>query len=116
MRHAYNAHFDRSPKLLVLVYHRVLEQIQPNPLDTKVTLRTFKNQLDGLLRRYPVISLDEAIRQCRSGEIKAPIQAVVTFDDGYADNYEIAFPILREKGVCASFFLVTDYIEKKRPL
>lgn len=107
---------DREPKLIILLYHRVLPQIQYNPLNTIITENKFIKQIDVLAKKYPIISLTDAVNQCRSGQAKAKVQIVITFDDGYWDNYEIAFPILRKKGLSASFFLTTDYINDNRPL
>lgn len=109
--------FGRSqPKLLVLVYHRILPQIKFNPLYTIISLDAFIRQIDILVQRYPVISLNDVIKQRQSGRAKAKTQVVLTFDDGYRDNYEIVFPVLKQKGLPATFCLVTDYIDSGRPL
>jgi peptidoglycan/xylan/chitin deacetylase (PgdA/CDA1 family) len=39
---------------------------------------------------------------------------LVTFDDGYRDNYELAFPVLRRHGVSAAFFVVSGFIDQPR--
>ena len=46
--------------------------------------------------------------RCRDGRI------VVTFDDGYADNYEVAMPVLNHAGVPATFYVTVDCVENKR--
>lgn len=107
---------DRRPKLLVLAYHRVLTEAKFDPLGTAVSLKTFNKQIDCLARKYPVISLSQAITQCREGPTKAATQVVLTFDDGYHDNYEIVYPFLKRRGFPAAYFIVTDYIGKDRPL
>jgi peptidoglycan/xylan/chitin deacetylase (PgdA/CDA1 family) len=104
------------PKLLVLVYHRILPEVTFNPLNTIVSVRTFIQQLDILACKYPMISLQDAMAQCRSGRETAGVQVVLTFDDGYWDSYEVAFPILQRKGLPAAFFLVTNYIGSNRPV
>lgn len=114
--HLKNSLVDRQPKLLVLVYHRVLPYRAPNPLNTIVSRDTFTRQLEIIARRYPTISLGETVTQCRSGRAKAGVQVVLTFDDGYWDNYEVVLPILEAKGIPAAFFLATDYLEAGRPL
>jgi len=111
--HFKNVWCDRRPKLVVLTYHRILPYFDDNPLDTFISEKTFIRQIDFVERNYPVISLSEAMDQCRRGEAKRPIQVVLTFDDGYRDSYEVAFPILRRKGLPATFFIVTDYVGKK---
>jgi len=107
---------DFMPKLLVLVYHRILPEVTFNPLNTIVSVRTFIQQLDLLANKYPIVSLKDAIAQCRSGGETADVQIVLTFDDGYWDSYEVAFPILRKKGLPAAFFVVTNYIDSDRPV
>lgn len=107
---------DFMPKLLVLVYHRILPEVTFNPLNTIVSVRTFMQQLDTLASKYPIVSLKDAIAQCRSSGKKADVQVVLTFDDGYWDSYEVAFPILQKKGLPAAFFIVTNYIDSDRPV
>lgn len=107
---------DLMPKLLVLVYHRILPEVTFNPLNTVVSVRTFIRQLDTLACKYPMISLQDAMAQCRSGRETAGVQVVLTFDDGYWDSYEVAFPILQKKGLPAAFFVVTNYIDSDRPV
>lgn len=107
---------DRNPKLLVITYHRVKPETGPNPLNTIVSTETFVRQVEQIAGKMPVISLADAASQCRNGTIKRGIQAVLSFDDGYIDNYEIAFPLLKKKGLPAVFFLSTAYIGKGSPL
>ncbi|MFH0772368.1 MAG: polysaccharide deacetylase family protein [Candidatus Omnitrophota bacterium] len=114
--HFKNSFFDRQPKLLILTYHRALPEVKFNPLNTIIPLKTFKRQIDELAKKFPIISLGEAVNQRESGPIKDKIQVVLTFDDGYRDNYEIVFPILRKKGLPAVFFVPTDYVGSNMPV
>lgn len=114
--HFKNLFFDRQPKLLILTYHRALPEVRLNPLNTIVSLKAFKRQIDGLAKRFPIISLGDAVNQSGSGLIKDKIQVVLTFDDGYRDNYEIVFPILRKKGLPAVFFVPTNYAGSNMPV
>ncbi len=64
----------------------------------------------------PVLSLGHAVGALR-GETPLPSEAVVvTFDDGYADNYEVALPILDRLGLSATFFLATGFMDSPRTL
>jgi len=116
LRHWTNAWTDRRAKLLVVLYHRVLPEVLFNPFGATVSVATFRRQLETLARRFPVISLAQASAQCRAGVADAEVQIVLTFDDGYWDNYDIAFPLLQRMGLPAAFFVPTSYIESRRPL
>lgn len=107
---------DREPKFLILTYHRILLEAAFNPLNTIVPLKIFEKQIDVLARRFPVISLSEAVSQKRSGQAKNKVQIVLTFDDGYRDNYKTVFPLLSKKGLPAAFFVATGYIGSNAPL
>jgi peptidoglycan/xylan/chitin deacetylase (PgdA/CDA1 family) len=111
-----DAVFDRSPKLLVPVFHRIVPSIDGDPLNIMVSEKKFIRLIDALATRYPVISLSDAAGQAKAGRPKARCQVVVTFDDGYRDNHDVAFPILKRKGVPAAFFVATDYIGADAPL
>jgi Predicted xylanase/chitin deacetylase len=116
VNHWKNKLTDQKNKLLILLYHRVLPEVRFNSRNTVITEKTFIRQIDILRKRYPIISLTDAINQCHTGQAKAKVQVVLTFDDGYWDNYEVAFPILRERGLPATFFLTTDYVGKNEPV
>ena len=116
INHFRNCLTDRADKLIILVYHHILPKVKSNPLNTVVSLKTFIWQIEFLAKRYPVVSLSEAISQCRSGFAKSKTQVVLTFDDGYIDNYELVYSVLKQKGLPASFFIVAGCIDNAVPL
>lgn len=101
--------------LSIFLYHRVLPEVKFNPLQTLVTIKTFEKQLEGIASRYSILSMSETLRRINE-KIPFKNHAVLTFDDGYSDNYDIVFPILKKKGIPALFSIVTNYIGSGRPL
>jgi peptidoglycan/xylan/chitin deacetylase (PgdA/CDA1 family) len=90
---------------LILAYHSISEQRQDS---LAVRPGDFDRQMNWLRQHgYRSVTLRELMHQPipRGERI-----VVLTFDDGYADNYTVAFPILRQNGLVATIFLVTDYI------
>jgi peptidoglycan/xylan/chitin deacetylase (PgdA/CDA1 family) len=73
-----------------------------------VRARTLARQLDWVARRFRIVSLDELGEHLQSGGPPPRPLAAVTFDDGYRDVYEHAFPMLKRKGIPAAVFVVTD--------
>jgi peptidoglycan/xylan/chitin deacetylase (PgdA/CDA1 family) len=66
-----------------------------------------------LANHFNVLPLREAAQRLRNGTLPARA-ACVTFDDGYADNYTVALPILKQTGVPATFFIATAYLDGGR--
>lgn len=101
----------------ILMYHSVMEDPlrHENLLGRIVHSRAvFREQMELLARRYSPTSLDEVGRFVR-GECELPSHTVVvTFDDGYTDNYEVAAPILNEVGIPATFYVTVDCVERRR--
>lgn len=94
---------------LVLGYHRVLPD-GPVPRDggvpnMGVSVSTLERQLEFVGRRFRFVGLDELGAALEQGAGSG--LAAVTFDDGYADFYETAFPLLQRKGIPAAVFVVT---------
>jgi len=78
-----------------------------------VTLETFEKQIKYMSQHYNVLSLDMAIDMIRE---RTPIprkSIVITFDDGFKDNYEYAYPILKKYNLPATFFLADGFISKR---
>jgi peptidoglycan/xylan/chitin deacetylase (PgdA/CDA1 family) len=99
---------------LVLGYHRVVDDfagVASTEMASMLTSTTmFERHLDCLGRHFRFVTLDEVGAHVLSGEPFDQPVAAITFDDGYHDNYEHAFPILKRKGIPAAVFVVTDLI------
>jgi len=95
-------------KLFILIYHRVFDEpdfMQPGEVDKK----NFTWQM-GLIEKYfNVLSLPDAIERMEKGMLP-PRAVCITFDDGYADNYLNALPILKKKQLTATFFIASGYL------
>lgn len=95
--------------LAILQYHAVIRQPLQFPDWCFLDERTFRNQIAYVKRQFRVVTLREAVELLTSGAITEPTLAI-TFDDGYQNNYDIAFPILHEYECPATIFLSTRYI------
>lgn len=106
-------------KVTILMYHRVLTDdeargrfIQPGMY---VLESTFEKHVNYLKEHYMIISFKELLEYMNTNSLdKDQAYCVITFDDGWVDNYLNAFPILREHNVSATIFLVTSFIATNR--
>lgn len=99
-------------RLSILIYHRVLAR--PDPLfPDEIDALRFEQHLTQLRRGFTVLPLREAAHRLREGSLPARA-ACLTFDDGYADNAEIALPILLRHGMHATFFVATGFLNGGR--
>ncbi len=100
------------PFLLVVNYHRIGDA-HATPYDAgtfSCTTSTFVRQIQYLKRRFRIVDLHQATLIVH-GQLKITRPTVlITFDDGYLDNYEEAFPVLQHFQVPAAFFLPTSFI------
>jgi peptidoglycan/xylan/chitin deacetylase (PgdA/CDA1 family) len=95
--------------LSILIYHRVLPA--PDPLlPGVVDAAQFEVQVETLKQLFNVVPLREAVQRLAAGTL-SPRTASITFDDGYADNQQIALPILRRHGITATFFIASGYLD-----
>jgi len=106
-------------KIRVLTYHGLI----PDALACRawvpshyVTVSRFERQMALLARYGPIVPLGEAIERMRNGDPAQPPMVCVTFDDGTADNVELALPILERYGHRATFFLTTGLIDRDEML
>lgn len=101
----------------ILMYHRVVPITPRLPEPTlNVPPDRFRAQLAGLLNRnLEAWPLSRVLRHHLAGEEVPRNVFVVTFDDGYANNYLHAFPVLRDLGVPATIFLATAYLDRSDP-
>lgn len=101
-------------RIPILMYHYIREvdpSADPVGYNLSVTPAQFATQLDWLASQgYTPVRMDEALR-CLQGESGCPDRPVaLTFDDGYADAYDNALPLLQMRGFVATFYIVSDFV------
>ena len=106
----------RAARMPVLTFHRIHESSAEYPYDDGVidaTPKEFERQIATVAKYFTPVGVDDVVRFLDGAPlVKNPI--LVTFDDGYRDNYEVAMPILKKHGVRAVFFIATEYINRRR--
>ncbi|MGI8640129.1 MAG: polysaccharide deacetylase family protein [Pyrinomonadaceae bacterium] len=102
-------HWSNRDKVLILMYHRF--GTEKNPY--KVSGAEFAAHLEYLGKHNRVLPLAETLDYLKNEKSLPPNTVVITIDDGYADTYEIAFPILKKFGFPATLFAVTDFLDGK---
>lgn len=106
--------------LRILAYHRVLDPVQPMAFEFDIELisacaDSFRQQMKIVQRDFEPLRFSEVIEHLDAGRRLPRRAVVVTFDDGYDDNYRVAYPILRELQVPATFFVSTGHIDSGMP-
>src|SRR5258706_6325871 len=88
----------------ILLYHHVSPE-------REITPRVFEDHVRFLTEAgYDSLSMDELVRESTSGNAMSVPAVALTFDDGYHNNWEQAFPILKKYGFRATIYIVTERI------
>lgn len=92
---------------VVLLYHRV-DQLHNDQQQLAVSPQHFDEQIAFLRATYNLISIDEFTSRLREKRKFEPGSVILTFDDGYADNYIHALPVLEKYNAQALFYITTS--------
>ncbi len=115
-----NRQHNQTNNVLILAYHRVVADIAQAERDgcygLVVSAASFEQQLRIVQQHYDVVTMDEAAHILQGQKQCAKPTVVITFDDGYEDNYEIAWPLLQRLGLPATIYLPTAMIGQRQPL
>jgi len=102
-------HWASRGKILILMYHRFGETKHPY----KISSDEFDAHLSYLSKYKRVLPLAEAAEFFTNGKPLPRDAAVITIDDGYADAYDVAFPLLKKYNFPATLFAITDFLDGK---
>lgn len=106
---------NKSYTIPVLMYHSINTDSAGSALIVEPD--TFRKQMKFLKdNKFNFMSMDEYVELLMSGKKQKNKSVVITFDDGYEDNYSQAFPILKELNIPATVFIVTDWVGEKNML
>ena len=113
-------HDRRNPAVTILAYHRVMptDALDCYPFDQELISATpgqFDSQMRYLREHLRPIALKDIIRHVEQGTPLPPNSVAVTFDDGFADTYRYAFPVLQRYRIPATIFVSTGYVESGEP-
>ncbi|MGC2245422.1 MAG: polysaccharide deacetylase family protein [Terriglobales bacterium] len=102
-----------APAAAILAYHSVVEdpQLTDYILGSSRARIHFERHIETLARKFSPVTIDDVAEFAKSGKRLPPRAVAVTFDDGFADNYEVALPILSRYGVPATFYIMVEAVE-----
>ena len=110
--------YKTKNKLIVLTYHRVMpDDVAINSFSNKAIIvkpETFEKHIIFLKNHFNVVSLEEFSVTLKSQYRDNKPLCLITFDDGWIDNYIYAFPIIKKHRIPVTIFLPTDYINSNK--
>jgi Predicted xylanase/chitin deacetylase len=94
-----------SQELTIVMYHYVRElECSTYPAIKGMPLSKFREQLTYLKRRHQPVTMAEVVHSQQNGDALPHNAVLLTFDDGYRDHIDNAFPLLHDLGIQGSFF------------
>ncbi len=106
---------SRASKAIVLAYHSI-NQVTLRELEIEQSPENFKEQMRYLKENFTVLSLKQFLEYRDTGKELPKNSVLITFDDGYRDNYLYAYPVLKELGLPATIFITTSVIDTPESL
>ena len=100
-------------KVPILLYHNITSDDSTGDL-ANISAKDFENHMKAIVNAgYDVIKLSDYIAYVRGEKTLPDKPLVITFDDGYLSNYEIAYPILKRLQIPATIFVVTGTVGER---
>ena len=100
-------------RLTIVTYHRITDRPLAEITDSLpylfTTVATFRKQLDFFRKWYTIITFKDLMASSEDKPVP-PNSLIITFDDGYEDNFRYAFPELRAMNLRATYFLASGKI------
>ncbi len=108
---------DQRGRLFIFNYHRVRQNGKEILFDEGVfgpDEARFRQELHWIKNETHILNEVELLDILNSKKPMNKIYSMVTFDDGYRDNFDVAFPILSELGIPATFFIPTWHLSERK--
>ncbi|NWF66995.1 MAG: polysaccharide deacetylase family protein [Campylobacterales bacterium] len=96
--------------MIIYMYHSLTHETTSNS-SFVVTKQKFEKQINYIKKRYKIVSIVDIEKYIHEKDV-----AILTFDDGYLDNYSIAYQYLKQFNIPFTIFLSTKFIENSMVL
>src|SRR5207245_385131 len=98
----------------IVMFHYI-GSLPPNPDIFRKDLTASVDLFEGVLRyltdqQATSVTLDDLTDHWAGGPELPKRSVILTFDDGYADAYDYAFPLLKQYGMVGTFYIITDFV------
>jgi len=101
------------PTAVILSYHSILEepQLTDHILGISQPRASFEAHMKAVAQHFSPVTIEDIAQFAKSGRELPSWAVAVTFDDGFADNYEVALPILSRYGISSTFYIMVNAVE-----
>jgi peptidoglycan/xylan/chitin deacetylase (PgdA/CDA1 family) len=106
-----------SARTAILMFHGLTDREHTgceNGQHKHLHVDKFEEFLKFLTRHYRIVALEEVVGCLQRGQTPPRRGVVLTFDDGFLSNHQLAFPLLKRHGAPAMVFLATEYVDERR--
>lgn len=100
---------------LILNYHGVIDKVDFNYSINHMDVEQFEQQIRFLSDNFNILPQEEFLYNYLNGITSKKKSILLTFDDGYENNYKFAFPVLKKYNASATIFLISSLIDTKKP-
>lgn len=107
------ARVSREHPCIILLYHRIVDENSKylnKGAAVHHPIKDFSREIAYFKRHFQILSMDEVVNRMKSGKEFERPSIAITFDDGYLDNYTLAYPILKKHEVPATIYLTTGLV------
>ena len=108
-RTGFVSHRQKKGGVIILMFHKIDNKQDPLPLTISPSI--FDRILSEITERFEIVALESLFDQEKNLVVDEKVKFVITFDDGYRDNYEKAFPILKRHKAPATIYLSYGHLE-----
>lgn len=107
----------QNNKIIIFNYHRIRKDNSPTVFDDSVfgpDAKRFREEMEWVKKETRVLNEEELLEIVYQKKRINGVCSLVTFDDGYRDNYDIAYPILKDLNIPALFFIPTHHMTTRQ--
>lgn len=103
----------KNSSLRIVYYHLISDNSPEYYFNNKaLSVNEFRKHIKFFKKHFEIIKLEEALKICEQNS-SLQNKLVISFDDGFRENYSTIAPILADEGISATFFMITDCIDNR---